>query len=216
MILCTFVASFWARISIFQIFSLSTAITLRYLIFFYLSCMHIQVLFWSGRSRLIGNLRFFLILCLILVVRFQILFWWLLFEKLLLFSPLTRRWLLWARFFDNAFSVRNIAYVTRSMTNMANSIIQRYSVVLVHTNTNKRVRRSVLFCIGTTFLVCLKWVDTFSINLFYIFRYVFACIVCICCIIFTFLCICFIHVFLYKVVAVDFQLLRFWNGVLLI
>lgn len=95
------------------------------------------------------------------------------------------------------------------MTNMANSIIQRYSVVLVHANTNERVRRSVLFCIGTTFLVCLKWVDTFCINLFNIFRYIFACIVSTCCIIFTFLCICFIRVFLYKVVTVHFQLLRF-------
>ena len=160
------------------------------------------------------RLSIFLILDLILAVRFQILFWRLLFEQFLFLPSLTWRRLFRPRFLNYTFSVWYVAYMTRSLTNMTYPIIERYSIIFIHTDTNKWIRWSIFLSIWTTLLICLERINTFSVNFFHlVLRYIFDWKVRSWSIVFPFLSICFVVILFDEIVVIYLQLLGFRNSI---
>lgn len=108
--------------------------------------------------------------------------------------------------------MRDVAYVTWSVANVTDSIVQRYPIVFIHTYSDKWIRWSILLSIWTALFVSLEWIYAFSIYLFYLI------IIILLLVILSLLCIGFVVVLLsiHQMVVVRFQLLRFWDCVCLI
>lgn len=90
----------------------------------------------------------------------QALFWRFLSKKFLTFILLLLR----TRWFNYAFLLWDIAELAGTMAYVTYSIVERNTVVLIHAYSYKRVWRSILFNVRTTFLVSLERVDALCVN----------------------------------------------------
>lgn len=192
------------------------AIWFSYICFLELFGLNIQILFGSWGRLLFLDLRISWVLwsCLVLMYALlQALLGRLLLEQLLLLPTAVRREL-GARVLNNTFTMRDVTYVTRSVTHMANAVIDRNSIIFIHAYAHKRIRWPVLLRVRTVLLISLKRIDALGVDLLdLVLRNIFQTVRR--CIVLARLRIRFIMVLLNQIIA-EFDLLRFWNRLSLI